>query len=66
MQGASLTTSDAGGGQKDGGAPQSRLIAIGEGVPSGCEPNRRLLRQNSYAYHPGMPPSFFLASIRFV
>ncbi len=27
MQGASLTTSDASGGQKDGGAPQSRLTA---------------------------------------
>ena len=47
---ASLTTSDAGGGQKDG-------------VPSGCGPNRPLLRQNSYAYYPSMPPSFFLASI---
>ena len=34
MQAASLTTSDAGGGQKDG-------------VPSGCRPNRRLPRQNS-------------------
>ena len=34
MQGASLTTSDAGGGQKDG-------------VPSGCKLNRRLRRQNS-------------------
>ena len=32
MQAASLTTSDAGGGQKDG-------------VPSGCRPNRRLPRQ---------------------
>ena len=30
MQGASLTTSDAGGGQKDGWAPQSRRIAIGD------------------------------------
>ena len=49
---ASLTTSDAGGGQKDG-------------VPSGCRPNRPLLRQNSYAYYPSMQPSFFLAAIRF-
>ena len=53
MYRASLTTSDEACGQKTR-------------VPSGCDKNERLRRQDSSPYHKGMASSSFLASISFL